>query len=86
MNKKVLIVDIGNTAVEFAVFNNGNLQDFLGFFRFSDQLEDVKKGLNSYKKQQNLLDDAMIFSVVPKTEKLVSPPNCLSDLKSLSSR
>ena len=28
MSKKVLIIDIGNTSTDFAVFENGNLQDF----------------------------------------------------------
>ena len=65
MSKKVLIVDIGNTATEFAVFEGENLQEFLGFFKIPAQIENVKKALNSYKKQGLKIDDAMIFSVVP---------------------
>lgn len=65
MSKKVLIVDIGNTATEFAVFNGENLQEFLGFFSISKELENVKKALKSLKKKGFSLDDAMIFSVVP---------------------
>ena len=65
MSKKVLIVDIGNTATEFAVFEGENLQEFLGFFKVPAEIENVKKALNSYKKQGFKLDDAMIFSVVP---------------------
>ena len=72
MSQKVLIVDIGNTATEFAVFNDGNLQEFLGFFQFPTQLEEAKKVLNFYKNKGILLDDAMIFSVVPKVEEEVS--------------
>ena len=68
MSKRVLIVDIGNTATEFAVFEGENSQEFLGFFRFPDQLDDAKKVLKEYSNRGFLLDDAMIFSVVPKTE------------------
>ena len=65
MSKKVLIVDIGNTATEFAVFDGENLQEFLGFFSISKELENVKKELKSLKNKGFSLDDAMIFSVVP---------------------
>lgn len=65
MSKKVLIVDIGNTATEFAVFDGENLQEFLGFFSVSDELENIKKALISWKNKGFSLDDAMIFSVVP---------------------
>lgn len=65
MSKKVLIIDIGNTATEFAVFEDGNLQDFLGFFKIPKEIKDVKKALNSYKKRGLMLDDSMLFSVVP---------------------
>ena len=71
MDKKVLIVDIGNTATEFAVFEGENLQEFLGFFTFPEQLEKAKKALKSYKYQGFSIDDAMIFSVVPKRNKIV---------------
>lgn len=71
MSKKVLIVDIGNTATEFAVFEDGNLQEFLGFFRFPNQLEEAKKAVNSYKNRGFSIDDAMIFSVVPNSNELV---------------
>ncbi len=66
MGKKVLIIDVGNTATEFAVFNDENLRDFLGFFKFPEDLETAKKVLNSYKNKGNSIDDGMIFSVVPK--------------------
>lgn len=72
MNNKVLIIDIGNTATEFAVFEDGNFQELLGFFQFPNQLEEAKKVLISYKKQGLLLNDSMMFSVVPKTEELVA--------------
>ena len=65
MSKKVLIVDIGNTATEFAVFDGENLQDFLGFFSVSRELENIKKALKSWKNKGFSLGDAMIFSVVP---------------------
>ena len=71
MSKKVLIIDIGNTATEFAVFENGNIRDFLGFFKLPSQLEETKKVLNSYKNKGLNVDDGMIFSVVPKIEILV---------------
>ena len=71
MDKKVLIVDIGNTATEFAVFEGENLQEFLGFFKVPSEIENVKKALNSYKKQRFLLKDAMIFSVVPSNNEIV---------------
>ena len=71
MSKKVLIVDIGNTATEFAVFEGGNLQEFLGFFKIPADLENVKKALNSYKNQGLKLDDGMIFSVVPSNNEKV---------------
>ena len=71
MSKKVLIVDIGNTATEFAVFEGENLQEFLGFFKIPRDIENVKKALNSYEKQGLKLDDAMIFSVVPSNNEKV---------------
>ena len=71
MSKKILIVDIGNTATEFAVFEGENLQEFLGFFKIPRDIENVKKALNSYEKQGLKLDDAMIFSVVPSNNEKV---------------
>ena len=71
MNKKILIIDIGNTATEFAVFENENLQDFLGFFKLPEDIKKIEKALKSYKKSHYLLDDAMIFSVVPDIDNLV---------------
>ena len=71
MSKKVLIVDIGNTATEFAVFERENLREFLGFFKIPGELENLKKALNSYKKQGLLLDDGMIFSVVPSNNAII---------------
>ncbi len=65
MSKKVLIIDIGNTATEFAVFEDGNFHDFLGFFKIPKEIKEVKKALNSYKKRGLMLDDSMLFSVVP---------------------
>ena len=58
MSKKVLIVDIGNTATEFAIFDGGNSQEFLGFFKFPNQLEDAKKTLISCKNRGFSIDDA----------------------------
>ena len=66
MSKKVLIIDVGNTATEFAVFKDENLQDFLGFFKFPEELETAKKVLKNYQNQGNSIDDGMIFSVVPQ--------------------
>ena len=71
MSKKVLIVDIGNTATEFAVFEGENLQEFLGFFKLPSELENLKKALNSYKKQGLLIDDGTVFSVVPSNNEIV---------------
>lgn len=67
MSKKVLIIDIGNTATEFAVFEGENLQEFLGFFKIPAELENAKKALKNCKN----IDDAMIFSVVPASNKIV---------------
>ena len=67
MSKKVLIIDIGNTATEFAVFEGENLQEFLGFFKIPAELENAKKALKTCKN----IDDAMIFSVVPASNKIV---------------
>ena len=71
MGQKVLIVDVGNTATEFAVFEGQNLQEFLGFFRNSNKFEDAENALKSYKNQGLKLDDGMIFSVVPSINKKV---------------
>ena len=71
MSKKVLIVDIGNTATEFAIFDGENSQEFLGFFKFPNQLKNAKKALISCKNRGFSIDDAMIFSVVPKTDEIV---------------
>lgn len=69
MSKKVLIIDVGNTSTDFAVFNDGNLQDFLGFFRLPGELDKAKKAMISYKNQGGSIDDGMIFSVVPHNDK-----------------
>lgn len=71
MNKKVLIIDIGNTSTDFAVFENGNFKDFLGFFRLPEECEKAKESLLSYKKCGGFIDDGMIFSVVPKNDEIV---------------
>lgn len=69
--KKVLIIDVGNTSTDFAVFEGENLKDFLGFFRLPAEFEDAKKALISYKNQGGSIDDGMIFSVVPDNNKKV---------------
>ncbi len=71
MNNKVLIIDIGNTSTDFAVFENGNLKDFLGFFRLPLEINKAKEALNSYKKSGGFIDDGMIFSVVPNNDEAV---------------
>lgn len=71
MSKKVLIIDVGNTSTDFAVFKDGNLQDFLGFFRLPAQIEEAKIALISYKKSGECIDDGMIFSVVPDNNEKV---------------
>ena len=71
MNKKILIIDIGNTSTDFAVFENGNIKDFLGFFRLPEELDKAKDSLLSYKKCGGSIDDGMIFSVVPNNDKAV---------------
>ena len=68
MDKKVLIIDVGNTSTDFAVFENGNLRDFLGFFKLPFEIEKAKKAMISYKNQGGNIDDGMIFSVVPKND------------------
>ena len=68
MSKKVLIIDVGNTSTDFAVFNDGNLQDFLGFFRLPAESEEAKKAMISYKNQGGSIDDGMIFSVAPHND------------------
>ena len=72
MSRKVLIIDIGNSATELAVFENGNLQEFLGFFKLPDELEKLKITLENHKKDGLSIDDGMIFSVVPKNDSLIS--------------
>ena len=69
MNKKVLIIDVGNTSTDFAVFEDGNIKDFLGFFRLPAELKKAKKAVISYKNQGGSIDDGMIFSVVPHNDK-----------------
>jgi len=71
MSKKVLIIDIGNTSTDFAVFENGNLEDFLGFFKLPEELEKAKGSLSAYKKCGGSIDDGMIFSVVPNNDEAV---------------
>ena len=65
MSKNVLIIDIGNTATELAVFNGGNLQEFLGFFKLPSEIDDLKKELVKNSKRGLKVDDGMMFSVVP---------------------
>ena len=69
--KKVLIIDIGNTSTDFAVFEGENIKDFLGFFRLPREIDKAKKALISYKNQGGSIDDGMIFSVVPNNNKSV---------------
>ena len=71
MNRNVLIVDIGNTASDFAVFNNKNLQDFLGFFKLPNEKNLLKEKVTSFRKNGLKIDDGMIFSVVPSINELV---------------
>lgn len=71
MSKKVLIIDVGNTSTDFAVFFDGKLQDFLGFFKLPAELDKAKKAVISYKKQSGNIDDGMIFSVVPNNNELI---------------
>ena len=71
MSKKVLIIDIGNTSTDFAVFKDGNLQDFLGFFKLPEEIDKAKESLKSYKNRGENIDDGMIFSVVPNNDKQV---------------
>jgi len=66
-----LIIDIGNTSTDFAVFEGENLRDFLGFFRLPAEIEKAKKAMISYKNQGGSIDDGMIFSVVPNNDKAV---------------
>lgn len=69
--KKVLIIDIGNTSTDFAVFEGENIKDFLGFFRLPAEIEKAKKAMISYKNHGGSIDDGMIFSVVPNNDKAV---------------
>lgn len=71
MSKKVLIIDIGNTSTDFAVFEDGNLRDFLGFFKIPSQKDDAKKALISYKNKGGSVDDGMIFSVKPRNDETI---------------
>lgn len=71
MNKKVLIIDVGNTSTDFAVFEDGNLKDFLGFFRLPAEIDKANNALISYKNQGGSIDDGMIFSVVPHNDKSI---------------
>ena len=77
MSKKVLIVDIGNTATEFAVFEGGNLQEFLRFFKIPADLENIKcskkgtefdvvfkKDKKKYKFETKLLGKANIYNIL----------------------
>ena len=68
MNKKVLIVDVGNSAIEFAIYEDGNLQYFLGFFHFPNEIKTAEKQLLAFKEG---VGDAMIFSVVPSVNKIL---------------
>ena len=69
--ERVLIIDIGNTSTDFAVFEGENIKDFLGFFRLPSEIEQAKKALISYKNHGGNIDDGMIFSVVPNNNEIV---------------
>jgi type III pantothenate kinase len=71
MNKKILIIDIGNTSTDFAVFKDENLEDFLGFFKLPEEIEKAKESLKFYRDREENIDDGMIFSVVPNNDELV---------------
>lgn len=72
MSNKRLIIDIGNTAIELAVFENENLAEFLGFFRLNSQINELKLALQKCKNNGLSVSEGMIFSVVPKYNNLVA--------------
>lgn len=68
---KVLIVDIGNTATELAVFEKEKMVDFIGFFKLPDEKKKLDESLKIYGKTNGFPEKGMIFSVAPSNEKLV---------------
>ena len=72
MSEKVLIIDIGNSATELAVFENEKMVEFLGFFKLPKQKDELFSSLENGNKKYSL-HRGMIFSVVPeKVSKVVN--------------
>lgn len=72
MSNKRLIIDIGNTAIELAVFENEKLVEFIGFFQLKSQINELKLALQNCKDNGLSVSEGMIFSVVPKYNMVVS--------------
>ena len=70
MNEKRLIIDIGNTAIKVAIFDNSKIYDFIGFFKMPKELPKLKEKLLEASKHE--CKQGMIFSVVPKHNKTIS--------------
>lgn len=66
MKEKVLIIDIGNTAIELAIFENDKITKFIGFFNLETEISKLEKALKKCQIEKNIPEKGMIFSVVPK--------------------
>lgn len=71
MGKKILIIDVGNTATEFAIFEDGKIIKFFGHYKLPDALDDITNSLKSFSPEELQIDDGMIFSVVPSVNKMI---------------
>lgn len=68
---KILIIDIGNTATELAIFEDEKMVDFIGFFNLPKEKQKLDEALKEYRKTHEIPNKGMIFSVVPSKEKTV---------------
>ena len=72
MKEKILIVDIGNTAIELAIFEDNQISKFVGFFDLNKDLSNLELALKNCKNEKNIPEKGMIFSVVPHMNNKIS--------------
>lgn len=71
MASKILIIDIGNTTTQFAVFEDEKILSSLTVLTKEKELKKSFSKVNDFASKFLDVKDGMIFSVVPKANKIV---------------
>mgnify|MGYP002523692448 CR=1 FL=1 len=75
MDKLLFIVDIGNTTINFAIFEGENIISSKKILTSGSELDDIKKTVievvKDAKKENTIFDGGLISSVVPRISRLV---------------